>query len=109
MASSISALKVTPAKLKAKSSEFSSQATGVKAITDEMFGVIKQLNGAVWSGTAATAYTSRFNKLDDDCTRMYKMIKEFADDLTDIANEYESAEKANEDTAQALQTDVLKF
>lgn len=103
----ISALKVTPAKLKSKSSEFSSDATNVKSLTDEMFSIIKQLNGAVWSGTAATAYTNRFNKLDDDCKKMYKMIKEFSDDLAEIASEYDAAETANEETAKALKVNVI--
>lgn len=103
----ISALKVTPAKLKTKAGEFSSDATNVKSLTDQMFAIIKQLNGAVWSGTAATAYTNRFNKLDGDCKKMYKMIKEFSDDLTEIATEYDSAEKANEEAAKALKTDVI--
>ncbi len=103
----ISALKVTPAKLKSKSSEFSADATEVKGLTDQMFAIIKQLNGAVWSGTAATTYTTRFNKLDNDCTKMFKMIKEFSDDLTDIATEYDAAEKANEETGRALKVDVI--
>lgn len=103
----MSALKVTPSKLKSKSSEFSSDASQVKAITNQMFALIKQLNGAVWSGTAATTYTSRFNKLEDDCAKMYKMIMEFSDDLTDIANEYMAAENANEATGKALKVDVI--
>lgn len=103
----ISALKVTPAKLKAKSTEFSKDASQMQNITNQMFSIIKQLNGAVWSGTAADTYTKRFNKLDDDAKKMYKMIKEFSDDLTDIANEYIAAENANEATGKALRTDVI--
>ena len=100
-------IQVTTATLKSKSSEFSADATEVKGLTDQMFAIIKQLNGAVWSGTAATTYTTRFNKLDNDCTKMFKMIKEFSDDLTDIATEYDTAEKANEETGRALKVDVI--
>lgn len=103
----MSALKVTPAKLKSKSSEFRSEASQVQNITNQMFAIIKQLNGAVWSGTAATTYTKQFNQLDDDCKKMYKMIKEFSDDLTDIANEYSAAENANEATGKSLKTNVI--
>lgn len=103
----MSALKVTPSKLKSKAGEFDKTASQVKATTNQMFAIIKQLNGAVWSGTAATTYTTRFNKLDDDCTKMYKMIKEFSDDLTAIADEYIAAENANEATGKALKVDVI--
>lgn len=100
-------LKVSPQQLKSKSDEFSSKASKVQGITNNMFSLIKQLNGAVWSGTAATAYTKQFNQLDDDCKKMFKMIKEFSDDLNEIANEYSAAEKANEATSRSLKTNVI--
>lgn len=100
-------LKVSPQQLKSKSDEFSTKASKVQSITNNMFSLIKQLNGAVWSGAAATAYTNQFNKLDDDCKKMYKMIKEFSDDLSDIANEYAAAERANESTSKSLKADVI--
>lgn len=103
----MSALKVSPAKLKTKASEFSKDASQMKSITNQMFAIIRQLNGNVWSGAAADAYTKRFNKLDDDAQKMYKMIKEFSDDLTDIAGEYIKAENANEQTGKSLKIDVI--
>lgn len=103
----MSALRVTPAKLKSKATEFSSDASKVKGITNQMFDIIKQLNGAVWSGTAAKTYTDRFKQLEDDCQMLVKMIQEFSDDLKDIAEEYSTAENANEETARALKIDVI--
>ena len=101
------ALKVTPSKLKSKATEFNSKASEVKATTNEMFAIIKTLNGAVWSGEAANAYKNRFNELNDDCTKMYKMIKKYSDDLIAIANEYIAAENANEATGKALKINVI--
>lgn len=103
----ISALKVTPSKLKSKAGEFSKDATNVQKTTAEMFSIIKQLNGAVWSGDAATAYKGQFNKLEDDTQKMIKMIKEFSSDLTTIAAEYEKAESANETVSKSLKTNVI--
>ena len=105
----MSALKVTPNKLNTKAGEFSKDASSVKKTTSQMFTIIEQLNGSVWSGDAATAYKGQFKKLNDDVTRMVKMIKEFSGDLQVIAKEYEKAEKANESASRALKTDVLNY
>lgn len=105
----ISALRVTPAKLKAKSSEFMSDATQVQNISQQMFDLIRQLTGAVWSGNAASAYTGQFNKLEEDTKRMYKMIKEFSDDLSEMADEYSKAESANESVGKSLKANVISF
>lgn len=103
----MAALKVTPAKLSSKATEFSADAKTMKGITDQMFQLIKQLNGDVWSGTAEKAYTDRFKQLENDCEMLVKMIREFSDDLKDIADEYSKAEKANEETARALKVNVI--
>ena len=105
----MSALKVTPAQLKSKAKEFDTQAGKVKKTTQQMFDIIKELTGAVWSGVAATKYKGQFNKLNDDVQRMLKMIKEFSSDLLAIAAEYEKAEKANEAAAASLKTDVIQY
>lgn len=101
-------LKVTPSQLKSKASDFKSKASKVHGTTDKMLSLIKQLNGATWSGDAAEAYKKQFNKLEKDMEQMYKMITEYSTDLTQIANTYESTEKANEAIAQSLATDVIK-
>ncbi len=105
----MSALTVTPAKLKSKATEFSSDSSKVNTTCKKMFNLIKQLNGAVWSGTAADAYKNQFNKLEDDTQRMVKMINEFVSDLQDIATEYQKAETTNETTSKSLTTNVIEF
>lgn len=105
----MSELKVTPSQLKAKANEFKSKANGVQRTTDKMLTEIKTINGSTWAGDASEAYKKQFSKLEKDMNEMYKIIVEYSDDLTEIANQYESTEKANEALAQALATDVVKY
>lgn len=105
----MSALRVTPSQLKSKAGDFSKDASGLKKVTNEMFSVIKELNGAVWSGDAAKAYTGQFNKLDNDVANMIKMVKEYSSDLQKIATEYEKTETANETASKKLKTEVITF
>ena len=103
----MSELKVKPSELKSKASEFKTKASKVHNTTDRMLNLIKQINGAVWSGDAAEAYKKQFAKLEEDMNQMYRMITEYSTDLEQISAEYESTEKANEAIASALATDVI--
>ena len=104
----IAELKVTPSQLKNKASDFKGKATKVRNTTDKMLNLIKQINESTWSGDAAEAYKKQFNKLEEDMKQMFKMITEYSTDLTQIAEKYESTEKANQAIAQSLATDVVK-
>ncbi len=102
-------LEVSAAKLKSVSNDFKSAGNKVKNITDSMLAEIKAINGSVWEGDAATAYKNQFNKLEQDMNQMYKMIQEYDSDLDQIAAQYDKVEKANEQIAQSLATDVVSF
>lgn len=101
-------LKVTPSQLKTKAGDFKSKGSKVHSTTDKMLTLIKQINGATWSGDAAQKFKNQFSKLENDMGQMYRMINEYSTDLEDISAEYESTEKANEAIASALATDVIK-
>lgn len=105
MASGI--LRVTPEKLQATASSFESSASSVNSLTQNMTSVVTSLSGQIWSGEAATAYVNKFNGLQDDMNRIYKMIKEHSDDLTTIAQQMIAAENANKDLANGLSSDVI--
>ena len=94
-------LKVTPEKLKAGASEFKNAGSVVKGLTNQMTSMIDGLS-SVWSGEAAQAYKQRFHKLDDDISRMNKMIQEHVDDLNTMANVYKQAEDTAKNKASAL-------
>lgn len=102
------ALKVTPEKLLSTATEFNSQANVVKNCTNKMLSTVKALNGTVWSGEASTAYTKKFNGLQDDMERIYKMISEHVKDLQAIAKEYQTAEKTSAEKASALLDKVVE-
>ena len=105
MASGI--LRVSPEKLHATASSFEGSASNVQNMTQNMTSIVTSLSGQVWSGEAATAYVNKFNGLQDDMTRIYKMIKEHSDDLIQMAQQYSSAESANADLANSLSSDVI--
>ncbi|MCQ2498901.1 MAG: WXG100 family type VII secretion target [Lachnospiraceae bacterium] len=100
-------LRVTPEKLKGAAGEFSGTSNTIKAITDEMMAVINSLKGS-WQGEASEAYTSRFNQLQDDMDRIYRMVNEHVKDLNDMADEYIKAENMNVETGNALKGDVIQ-
>jgi WXG100 family type VII secretion target len=105
MASGI--LKVTPEKLLSTASSFEGTGTTVNNLTQQMTSIVTSLSGQVWSGEAATAYLNKFNGLQDDMNRIYKMIKEHSDDLSSMAKIYINEEKKNVELANSLASDVI--
>lgn len=102
----MSPLKVEPEKLIVKAGEFSRHASAMQKTTSEMFRIMDQLNGAIWSGSTAKVYKSLFRNLSDDVSTMVKMIKEFSSDLKAIAEEYKRTEKRNEEDSKRLKTSI---
>ncbi len=100
-------LRVTPEKLQATASSFEASASSVNSLTQQMTSIVTSLTGQVWSGEAATAYVNKFNGLQDDMNRIYKMIKEHSDDLTTIAQQLITAENSNMELANGLSSDVI--
>ena len=100
-------LKVTPEKLQATASSFESTGSSVNNLTQQMTSIVTGLSGQIWSGEAATAYVNKFNGLQDDMDRIYKMIQEHSKDLQTVAQQYISAENANKDLASRLSSDVI--
>lgn len=99
-------LLVTPEELISTASTFSAKATQVKALHDSMLDKVRNL-GSTWTGTAADAYTNKFNALQTSMETIYNMIQEHVKDLNAIAEQYSSAESqaaaaANEMPASTL-------
>ena len=100
-------IRVSPEKLQATASSFESTGTTVNNLTQQMTSIVTGLSGQVWSGEAATAYVNKFNGLQDDMNRIYKMIKEHSDDLIEMAQRYIEAESASADLANQLSDNVI--
>jgi WXG100 family type VII secretion target len=105
MASGI--LRVSPEKLQATASSFESIGSNVSNLTQQMTALVTGLSGQIWSGEAATAYVNKFNGLQDDMDRIYKMIKEHSDDLISMAEQFINAENTNAEMANSLSSDVI--
>lgn len=99
-------LKVTPEKLVAASSEFSSIDSQVVNITAEMMNLVNQLT-SVWEGEASTAYRSQFAQFQTDMDKIHQKINEHSQDLQEMAKNYQDAESANIDTSMGLETNAL--
>ena len=65
-------LKVTPEKLSATAQDFSGQATQVNNTTTEMMELVQGLS-AVWQGEASQAYLTKFQGLQDDMEKMFRV------------------------------------
>lgn len=100
-------LRVSPEKLQSTASSFEGTGSTVQSLTQQMTSIVTSLSGQVWSGEAATAYVNKFNGLQDDMDRIYKMIQEHSTDLIEMAQQYITAESANADMANSLSSDVI--
>lgn len=101
-----SRITVNPEQLNAMASDFSSQATALSNLTNEMLSLVGGISSA-YTGEAATAFCNKFRQLDTDMTRLGNMVREYADDLTEIGMHYQEAENQNLEAAQSLSSEVI--
>lgn len=99
--------KVDTAKIVSTANSLDSTGKQIKSITSEMTNMVNQISGAVWTSDAATAYKKKFSDLQDDINKMIAFINEHVTDLIAMAKEYERAEEANQNLANALASDVI--
>lgn len=99
-------LLVTPDKLREAAQVFSEKGSEVKQTTGEMLELVHSLQ-KTWAGDAGNAYQTKFNSLESSMNAMFKMIQDHADNLQEMARNYESAENANVQTSNSLPSDVL--
>lgn len=99
-------LRVTPEKLISTAQNFSSSASTVQNLTSNMLATIDSLN-STWTGDAASEYYNKAHSLQDSISKMVRMINEHSTDLQTMAQVYQEAERSGQETAAALQTDVI--
>ena len=97
---------VTPENLISASQEFSDIGNTVNSLTQQMLQIVRAMN-SVWSGESSTAYGTKFNSLENDMTRIHKMITEHATDLQEMARNYQEGESANVETSGGLPSDII--
>ncbi len=99
-------IKVNPDLLNSTASEFGGQATSLQNLTNQMMTIVTGLTSA-WQGDASTAYIGKFQGLQDDMDKMFRMIQEHSTDLQEMAAAYIDAESKNAEAAQSLAPDVI--
>lgn len=99
-------LRVTPEKLISTAQSFSSTAGTVQNLTGNMISIVDSLN-STWAGEAATAYYNKVHGLGESINKMIRMINEHSTDLQAMAQAYQEAERANQEQAAALKTDII--
>lgn len=99
-------LKVTPEKLLQSSGDFSALGSQIKNLTGEMLSLIRGLGGS-WLGEAAAAYGTRFDSLQPDMEKLYRMVQEHVQDLQEMARQYQTAESGNTDKGGSLQSGIV--
>lgn len=100
-------VKVDTQKLRSTAGEFQSTLGQIRSITGNMIQTVGQLSGTVWSGDAATAYTNKFNGLQDEMQRIHKMVEEHGNDLQQMAATYEQAEQTIQGRNAALSSEIF--
>ena len=100
-------IRVTPEELTSASSRFQQTGNEVRTMTRNLTQTVGQLSGRVWSGEAATAYKNKFNGLQDDIERLYKLIIDESNALKQIAQEFKTREAENTAESGSLSSDVI--
>ena len=67
-------IKVNPEQLMSTAGEFGGQANSLQTLTGNMMNLVTSLTNA-WQGEASTAYIGKFQGLQDDMDKMFKMIQ----------------------------------
>lgn len=99
-------LKVTPEKLIQSSGAFAATGTQVKNLTGEMMSLVESLQG-IWQGEASGTFASRFKTLQTDMDKLYRMIAEHSEDLTEMAGHYQKAESGNMEQGSSLESNII--
>ena len=99
-------LKVSPAELEAKATDFKGVMSQIKTLTDDMMADITGLS-STWTGDASAAYISKFKKLQTDMDTMGRMINEHVTNLTNTAKDYTSTESSNASATDVLSGNVI--
>lgn len=99
-------LLVTPEDLIRSASEFSTDGSNVKSITQEMMSIVTSLTSS-YEGDAATAFLTKFKALEEDMNQIDAKIQEHVTDLNEMAQNYQNTENTLTEQNSALQSDYI--
>ena len=67
-------LRVTPEQVKQTGAAFDSKGQEIKSLAASANEIVQTLSGKIWSGEAASQYTTKFNTLYADVESVQKLI-----------------------------------
>ncbi len=86
-------IKVNSAVMREKANGFKTVSKSIKTFTDEMKNEIDGLK-STWEGESAETLINKFKGLSDDFEEIYKTINQYADFLTQAADDYDKVESS---------------
>lgn len=100
-------IRVTPEEVKSTAAQMDSKGQEITKLAANANEIVQTLSGRIWSGEAATEYTSKFNTLYNDVASVTKLISTMVQQLNTIAAEYETTESRNKEQAGSLPGSVF--
>lgn len=100
-------IKVSTSKLTTAAGDFKQTGKDINSMIKEMNSLASDIGGVIWQGEAQEKYRTKFSKFTESSNHLEEMITEHADALTEIAKEYETAETAAIEAAQALADNIF--
>lgn len=92
---------VDPAKLESASTKVTEYADDYKKTYTQLFTEVEAM-AANWKGTDNLAYTTQIKGFEDDFTKMYTLMTEYADFLKNSATLYKTTQGNVETAAKKL-------
>ena len=96
-------IRVTPEEVKSTAAQLDSKGQEITKLAASANEIVQTLSGRIWSGEAATEYTTKFNTLFN----VTKLISTMVSQLNTIAAEYEGTETRNKEEAGSLPGSVF--
>ncbi len=99
-------LKVTPAELKAKAGEITSEINRIEQDFQKIAQAVSTSRG-YWEGDASQAHQNYYTSYQDEIASVIAKLKEHPEDLLKMAGIYEATENQAVQTSQMLSQDVI--
>ena len=94
-------IRATPEEMEKAASKIESLANDYKARYNRFYSVVDDMQNG-WKGADAKAFVERVKGFNDDFTKMYKLMNEYASYLRKVADSYRRAQQQHIDSANRM-------
>lgn len=99
-------IKVTPDVLNTKANEVTGYITAIQQAFDEIKELVAK-SSSYWIGEAGDHHRKQFQKQEGNIDQILKRLREHPEDLQKIAGTYREAESKQQDSNEALPTNLI--